>query len=129
MCVLFFSLQECLQTCCQSNRVHRQHKMDAKTYNFVKALHCCMNTTSRGANKPHHLTHSQVSQVTGLYIIMWTCTARPVLTSLERLLHCTCVFGDHFRDTSLCVYNEFANFSSHTTCTYLDIVCVFSLFV
>lgn len=37
-------------------------------------------------------TYSRLSQVTGLYIIIWTSRPGPVLTTLERLLHCACIW-------------------------------------
>lgn len=89
-----------------------------------------MDTTSRGAVFKHK--HAPVSPATGLYIIIYyhvDCTAaRPALTSLEQLLHCAHVWINVAGTKSLCVYNEFANFT-YKLYILEYYMCVFSLCV
>ena len=102
--------------------------MDAKTDVFVTALHCCMNTSSAEEIKTHHSTHSQLCQVTGLYIIIWTSRPGPVLTTLERLLHCACIWVNIAR-TCVLVYIVNLLISAHIQLVHIWIlyVCFLSL--
>lgn len=110
------SLQESVQMCKQPKTEHMVF-----VFFLVLTLHRCMNTPSERENDP------TLKHTFGCFGFFWDCifTAPtvqrpgPVLASLE-LLHCADVWVAG-TTKSPPVYS----FNSHTTCTYLDIVCVF----